>query len=236
MQGQKEVSVFFTEMGEIIASPTVNGGCQFTLLNPNASEKAETVVYINTLRMVANYLKHAQQAVQQYWAMKEEEGERAKTMSTEPCNSGTEAAEGERVVLFNRDLTQFVANGLKMKAALEASVYMGKPYIFFKRYFYLKDDPNVEDRWQACKGCFQFTVNDNSMDMMDFATENERLYSRKKASRAVEQNTAATNVGQDHLPSAKVAMQVVVPNHPMLQECSDEEDLGCPETKKARVE
>jgi hypothetical protein len=158
--------VFFTSKGKLFPVPLSKGNCQFVFYNPNAREKQETRVFLDTIKMLANYLGQAQEAVRAFERNKDKLKD---TNRSEVSEEGApEGGGGDRIVLYNRLLNEYTVQGLKMKTELQSSVYEDRGYIFLKRYWYLQES-NLEDRWLPCKGGFQFTVNDSAHDMLAFA-------------------------------------------------------------------
>ena len=215
--------VFFTSKGKLYPLPLEKGGCQFVLYNPNSREKQETRVFIDTLRLLANCLGPAQDAVRAYSSSKEKlllppgsvSGEVGDCPSS--CSRGEEGATGdsERVVLYRRPLTEYSSRGLRMKTELQASVWEERPYIFLKRYWYL-EDPGVESKWLPCKGGFQFTLSDNAHDMLAFAQKYEDKFRANRAGQPV-----------------KLIVQVTVKNEEEEEEEEEEKELP-PAPKRQR--
>ena len=211
--------VFFTTKGTLAPFPLENGGCQFVLCNPNSKEKQETRVFIDTLRLLANYLGQAKEAVRTYKANKEKQsnkgtGEAEETAGgSEDAESTRDGGESERVDLFTRPLTEYTIKGLKMKTKIESFGWQDNAYIFLKRYWYLED----EQKWLPCKGGFQFTVNDNAHEMLAFAQRYQDKFGAKKEA----ENT-----------SAQVLVQLVKKEE---EEEEDSED-GATAAKKQRLQ
>lgn len=183
--------VFYTGKGTLFPLPFPGKECQFVFHNPNSKEKQETRVYIDTVRLIANYLGHAQAAVRAFETSKEKLSDDAASRSEVSEEGGGEAAAaspsesggaavGDRVVLYSRPLSEYTVRGIKMKTELQASVYEDRGYIFLKRYWYLQE-PSVEDKWLPCKGGFQFTLSDNAHDMLAFARECVDRYRKQDA-------------------------------------------------------
>ena len=61
-------------------------------------------------------------------------------------------------------LSFYTAQTLQMKNTLSVCSYNGYVNVWIKRFFLAKDT----GKWQACKGGFQFTMNDNETCIMDF--------------------------------------------------------------------
>ena len=64
-------NIFYTGRGYVAPVGQEKGGCQFVFYNPNSKEKHETRVYIDTIRLLANFLGKAQKVVQGYYQNKE---------------------------------------------------------------------------------------------------------------------------------------------------------------------
>ena len=167
--GQEDV--FFTAKGKLFPVPLPGGGCQFVFYNPNSKEKQETRVFMDTIKLLANYLGQAQEAVRAFERNKEKLSDNAEVSE----EGAPEGGGGNRFVLYSRLLNEYTIRGLKMKTELQSLVYEDRGYIFLKRYWYLQES-NLEDRWLPCKGGFQFTVNDSAQDMLAFAQGYEDRY------------------------------------------------------------
>lgn len=215
--------VFFTSKGKLYPLPLERGGCQFVLYNPNSREKQETRVFIDTLRLLANFLGPAQDAVRAYNSSREKlllpgcgnaEGGDCSSASSR----GDEGATGdsERVVLYRRPLTEYSSRGLRMKTELQASVWEERPYIFLKRYWYL-EEPGVESKWLPCKGGFQFTLSDSAHDMLAFAQKYEDKF-------------RATREGQP----VRLVVRVTVKEEEQANEEEEEEPEPSPAPKRQR--
>ena len=156
--------VFFTTKGKLFPVPLPGGGCQFVFYNPNSKEKQETRVFMDTIKLLANYLGQAQEAVRAFETNRDKLSETGRSEVSE--EGAPEGGASDRIVLYKRLLNEYTIRGLKMKTELQSSVYEDRGYIFLKRYWYLQEP---EDQWLPCKGGFQFTVNDSAHDMLAFA-------------------------------------------------------------------
>lgn len=191
--------IFYTAKGKLAALPLSDGGCQFLFCSSNGSDKPETRVYIDTIRFLANYLPAAKEAVRAYNESKEKVSSFTGIgrVSELPKGGDSDAAQDEeRIVLYRRLLGEYTNKGMKMKTELVASVYDEKGYIFLKRYWYLQE-PDAESRWLPCKGGFQFGLNDNAHDMLEFAQNCEKRYPRKRVARSIGEELAAAKANED---------------------------------------
>ena len=197
--------VFYTGKGSLFPFPFPGKDCQFVFHNPNSKEKQETRVYLDTVRLIANYLRNAQAAVRAFETkvekLSDDVATRAEKLSDDVASrsevSEEAAAEsggaGDRIVLYSRLLNEYTVNSIKMKTVLQASVYEDRGYIFLKRYWYLQE-PGVADKWLPCKGGFQFTLSDNAHDMLAFARECVDRYRKEDADADVPRVPAAKRV------------------------------------------
>lgn len=152
--------VFKTECGEIRFSP--NKG-YFIFYNPKTvqrpedeKDRCETIVFMNALRNLVEYLEEAKTVAREYDTMcvVAEPMEREQLINLE----------GE---IYSKVLSCFEGNA-KVRAiqhTLMVSVFNGKAYIWLKRFF--RDG----EEWKACRGGYPFGQEDNGALIGDFAEQ-----------------------------------------------------------------
>ena len=122
---------------------TTNPTPRLVFTSPNRSEHRDMVLFGDAAKNLSSFLPNAFEV--------------ARSLPGEKL-----AVDKDNI--YYQDLSFYTAQTLQMKNTLSVGSYNGYVNIWIRRFFLAKDT----GKWQACKGGFQFTMNDNETCVMNF--------------------------------------------------------------------
>jgi hypothetical protein len=150
---------FLTESGEIRFREDKR---YFIFYNPHTpkrpedgKDRCETIVLMNTLRQLVNYLPDAKRVAKEFNDM----------VASGECAEGLKLMDGE---IYSQVLSNFEGKDSlpSIKHMLLVSTYNGKSYIWLKRFF---QDMADEGGFKACRGGYLFGQGDDENGIKVFA-------------------------------------------------------------------